>query len=78
MSYYIHRIFSNFTLDHRRHLKTKEKKSVVYQSKILFATAATNPVELKLSSVDVEMAKPNIIGNSDKFTKIPEYSPGKK
>ena len=46
-----------------------------HQSRILFSKAEKNPVSAKLSSFEVQMAKPNIIGTNDKLTYSPEYSP---
>ena len=42
---------------------------------MLLTTAATKPPVWKLISVLVDIANPNIMGNRDKLTKIPEYSP---
>ena len=66
-----------YTHAHTHRLKGFSKNKS-YQSNTLLQMAATKPVILKLSSVDVDIANPNMMGIRDKLTYNPEYSPKQK
>lgn len=56
----------NIIMFHNKHHKA-------YQSATLFNKAATNPIMLKLSSVQLVKAKPPTTGISDKLTNSPVF-----